>query len=110
MNEKENIFVSWHYTTHGIAWLKHILSAFNKEFDSNENLASHKINLEQLDQENLAPHFNSNHFVKQGFVFDKVYYVTTDQKHFDLLSSRRFRYRENILKDPELKKKNLDMV
>ena len=25
---EENIFITWHYTTHGIAYLKHILAAF----------------------------------------------------------------------------------
>lgn len=110
MNQKENIFVSWHYTTHGIAWLKHILSAFNEKFNNNENLTNKKINLEKLNQEHLAPHFDNPLSVKKGFVFDKVYYVTTKQKHFDLLSSRRFRYRENILKDFEIKKMNLDRV
>ena len=24
----EKIYISWHYTTHGIAYLKHVLSAF----------------------------------------------------------------------------------
>jgi len=110
MNKKENIFVSWHYTTHGIAWLKHILSAFNREFSNNENLSNHKIDLDQLDQENLALYFDTNSSAKDRFVFDKVYYVTTDQEHFDFISSRRFRYRENILKDYELKKLKLDKV
>jgi transcriptional regulator with AAA-type ATPase domain len=110
MTKKENIFVSWHYTAHGIAWLKHILSVFNNKFYNNTNISDIKINLERLNQENLAPHFDNSNAVKKGFVFDKVYYVTTAQKHFDALSSRRFRYRENILKDFQVKKMNLDEV
>lgn len=103
----ENIFVTWHYTTHGTAFLKHILSAFNQKYKADEYIADKTINLDSLNQEKLAVQFDFPLKVKKGFLFDKVYYVTTDQTHFDDISSRRFKYRDNILKDPELPKLGL---
>ena len=32
----KHVLVTWHYTTHGIAYLKHILSAFHKEYTQGE--------------------------------------------------------------------------
>jgi transcriptional regulator with AAA-type ATPase domain len=103
----ENIFVTWHYTTHGTAFLKHILSAFNQKYKADEYIADKEINLDSLNQEKLAVQFDFPQKVNKGFLFDKVYYVTTDQTHFDHLSTRRFKYRENVLKDAEIKKLGL---
>ena len=88
--KKENIFISWHYTTHGIAYLKHVLSAFYRYNDIN----IYKQN--NLTQEDMNKTFS----IEQGerFIFDKVYYLSTPQKTFDKLSLRRFDYIDNIIK------------
>jgi DNA-binding NtrC family response regulator len=97
MKDKENIFITWHYTTHGIAYLKHILSAYYK-YGLNEIYKKSEIS-----QEDMNHIFSS----KEGsqFTFDKVYYLTTEQKSFDKLSLRRIDYIDNIVdKDDYIKK------
>lgn len=88
----ENIYITWHYTTHGVAYLKHILSKFYLL----EELPS-KIYYDQLDQEELNLTFDIP--AKNSFVFDKIIYLTAPQEAFDKLSSRRFAFKETILAD-----------
>lgn len=79
MNKKENIFIQWHLTTHGIAYFKHILSAFySKKVDINK-----RINLDLLSQEELNETFGAKH--SDGFTFDKIYYFTASDDVFDKL-------------------------
>lgn len=88
-----NIYISWHYTTHGVAYLKHILSRFYLF----EKLLSEKLDLSRLEQEELNSTFdNPKH---NGFVFDEIIYLTVPQIAFDKLSSRRVSYKKTILDD-----------
>ena len=49
----KNIYITWHYTNHGVAYLKHILSQF---YLNNEILS--KIQFGNLNQEELNETFN----------------------------------------------------
>ena len=90
----KNIYITWHYTTHGIAYLKHILSAFYcKICKVDDKLIRH----ENINQDEMNTVFDTP--LHSGFLFDKVYYLTTPQASFDKISSRRFYYRKNILTD-----------
>jgi len=89
----ENIYITWHYTTHGIAYQKHILSAFYANLCS---INDSKISVDDISQDEMNEIFDKH---KQGFYFDKIYYLTSDQDVFDRISSRRFYYRRNMLDD-----------
>lgn len=89
----KNIYITWHYTTHGVAYLKHILSRFYQF----EKLQSEKLDFNRLEQEELNSIFDSP---KQNrFVFDEIIYLTAPQTAFDKLSSRRVSYKKTILDD-----------
>ena len=64
----KNIYITWHYTTHGIAYLKHILSQFYTT-----NGIPKKIHFDKLDQVELNHVFDHNN--KNGFVFDEIIYL-----------------------------------
>ncbi|MCC5944266.1 MAG: hypothetical protein JJT94_04975, partial [Bernardetiaceae bacterium] len=86
----KNILMTWHYTTHGIAHLKHILSAF---FKKNPELGIEKSLFSPLEMNRIFDKPN-----QKGFVFDKVIYITAPQEAFDKIANRR-RYRKHILSD-----------
>lgn len=96
----ENIYITWHYTTHGVAYLKHILSEFYL-LDSIPD----KINIDKLDQNELHSVFDNKS--KTGFLFDEIIFITAPQIAFDKLSSRRFSYKNTILEDKLIKEKGL---
>ncbi|MEA3452435.1 MAG: sigma 54-interacting transcriptional regulator [Bacteroidota bacterium] len=99
--ENENIFITWHYTTHGIAYLKHILSAFYKRVVTVDT-----INADNVSQKEMNAVFDKK---TNGFLFNKVYYLTAPQNVFDNISARRFNYKDQILRrDDEVK--NSDTV
>ncbi len=89
----KNIYITWHYTTHGVAYLKHILSRFYQF----EELQSEKLVFSRLEQEELNSTFDSPK--QNGFVFDEIVYLTAPQTAFDKLSSRRVSYKKTILDD-----------
>jgi len=94
--KKENIFITWHYTTHGIAYLKHILSAFYNRSISFDSLT--KTNISQIGMNKVFE------IESRGFLFDKVYYLTAGQDIFDKISARRFNYWQQIVeKDDHVK-------
>jgi len=95
-----NYYITWHYTTHGIAYLKHILSWFYK----NNTLQPPKKLVENIEQEELNDVFD---VVKKGKKFDKIFYLTAKQEVFDRISSRRYSYKDNYKKDEILKEKGL---
>ena len=97
-NKSKNIFITWHYTTHGIAYLKHILSAFYAE-----KVTIDKLTANNLSQEEMNEVFSK---YKTGFLFDKVYYLTAPQETFDKLSTRRFNYKTEIIEKDEVVKKS----
>lgn len=96
----KNIYITWHYTTHGVAYMKHILSKLYLL----EKLPS-KIDFNRLEQEELNSVFDTPK--ESSFIFDDVIYLTAPQQAFDNLSSRRFSYKETILKDELVEKLNL---
>lgn len=89
----KNIYITWHYTTHGVAYLKHILSRFYLF----EKLPSEKLDLTRLEQEELNSVFDNPK--KNSFEFDEIIYLTAPQIAFDKLSSRRVSYKKSILDD-----------
>ena len=91
-----HIFVTWHYTSYGIAYLKHILSAFYSSFSKNDSP-----NLDELTKPFLQEEMDSvfEQPDKNGFKFDKVYYLTAPQESFDSLSSRRKNRYDDETKD-----------
>jgi transcriptional regulator with AAA-type ATPase domain len=90
----KNILVTWHYTTHGIAYLKHLLSGF---YEGNKLNFNKNIQLNSLSQNKLNKTF-SDKVNRTGCLFDKVYYMTAKQEVFDDLSNR-IKYRKNMLTD-----------
>ncbi len=94
----KNIFITWHYTTHGIAYLKHILSAYYEY--GIENIYKEK----EISQEEMNRIIDDND--NEKFVFDKVFYLTAPQKAFDKLSLRRIDYISNIVDKDDYIKSN----
>ena len=99
----KNIYITWHYTNHGVAYLKHILS----QFYLNDKIPS-KVQFGNLNQEELNTTFN--HSRTNNFVFDEIIYLTAPQSTYDNLSSRRFSHKNNILDDQTIKKLGLSEV
>ncbi|SFD28367.1 sigma 54-interacting transcriptional regulator [Algibacter pectinivorans] len=98
-------YITWHYTTHGVAYLKHILSCFYQK----ENDLPKNFHFEDLNQMELNTIFD-NAKDQDGFVFDKVIYLITQQESFDKLSSRRFSYKKNIVHDDTIKIQGLSDI
>lgn len=94
------VYITWHYTTHGIAYLKHVLSAFYNHRSNSEE----KFNWENLNQKELNTVFDNPNKNSKGVKFDKIIYLTTPQKSFDELSTRRFAYKHNYKDIPEFKR------
>lgn len=91
---KKTLFITWHYTTHGIAYLKHILTAF---FRGDYRLGEEEKS--GLSQEELQVYWNEAAHRQEGFLFDKVFYLTAGDEIFDQVSWRR---RPASLEDDEL--------
>ena len=89
------VYITWHYTSHGIAYLKHVLSEFY-----NHTSIPKEIKWENLIQRELNRVFNNQR--SNGFQFDKIIYLTAPQESFDNISSRRFNYKNNYKDIPEL--------
>jgi hypothetical protein len=83
------IYIQIHFTTHGIAYCKHLLSHFYH--NSPENASS--IEAHGLDQLKLNEVFDKKHV---GYTFDKVYYLYADQSVFNKISSVGIKSKENI--------------
>ena len=96
----ENIYITWHYTTHGIAYLKHILSAF---FSGKCKISDKKIFATAISQDEMNIVFETK---KKGFLFDKVYYLTAKQEVFDRIAFRRQQYRKSMLTDEVVLQQN----
>lgn len=98
----KNTYITWHYTTHGAAYLKHILSQLYL------GGIPQKLKLMGLVQEDLNEFFD--HPQAGGFVFDEIVYLTAPQTTFDRLSSRRFSHKDTILHDEYIQKTGLRAV
>lgn len=99
----KNIYITWHYTTHGAAYFKHILSALYKHGNINN-----KINLNKLNQIELNKTFDTKK--NNGFKFDEIIYFIAPQEALDHLSSVRWNYRRTILDDEEIQRLNLTHI
>ncbi len=97
--KKEIIFITWHLTSHGMAYFKHILSGFysQKIYSRKEGWLKDSV---EIEQEKLNEIFSKN---QKGFTFDKVYYLTPSQEALDKVSRRRFEAATEILKYPTIK-------
>jgi transcriptional regulator with PAS, ATPase and Fis domain len=87
------IYLSWHYTTHGVAYLKHVLSAFHSKLSSIDS----QIHIDGIDQIAMNGVFDNRK--RGGFVFDEVILLTAPQAAFDSISSRRFSHVNSMLDD-----------
>jgi len=94
------VYVSWHYTTHGIAYLKHILSKFYLELN-NRNLGQ-KFKFKDVSQEEMQELFDKP--PRSGFLFDEIVYLITEQETLDKISTRRKDYKREIVEKDELVK------
>jgi len=81
----ENIYITWHYTTHGIAFLKHVLGCF---YNGTCKINLTKVTANNIEQDEINNVFDSN--IENGFVFDKVYYLTANQEVFDKIGELPF--------------------
>lgn len=96
-NKKENIYIFWHFTTHGIAYFKHILSA---AYAGKFNLVDKKIKADNICQAELNLTFDTKQ--PNAFLFDKVYYLSANQNVFDKITSNKTFKKENLYLDDEL--------
>ena len=96
MQKKENIYIQWHFTTHGIAYFKHILAAF---YAGKCSIKQKKIFADDLSQEEMNEIFDQK---KRGFLFDKVYYFTADAKVFNKITTYNIFRRTRFYTDDEL--------
>jgi transcriptional regulator with PAS, ATPase and Fis domain len=81
----KKIYISWNYTTHGIAYLKHVLSAF---FIGKASLKDKFIKTEALSQDDMNAVFDQHTDEKKGFLFDKVYFLYFNDEVTQQISSR----------------------
>lgn len=95
-----NLFITWHYTSHGIAFMKHILSWFYK----NNTVFPPAKTVCGLSQEELNDVFDTVANVKK---FDKILYLTAPQTSFDKVSSRFYNYKHNFKDDEVFVEKGL---
>ena len=100
----KNTYITWHYTTHGVAYLKHILSEFYLLRAIPDNIF-----VKELNQTELNSVFDT-YKGRNGFVFDEVIYLIAKQSAFDNLSSRRFSYKNTILEDDLIIDAGLEVV
>ncbi len=91
----KNFFVSWHYTTHGLAYLKHVLSVF-----SERGVDKEEINWTGLSQVEYNDFFSRK---KVDFRFDEVHYLTASQQAYDRII-KRSKYRNDVANRDELVK------
>ncbi len=106
MSQKtKNIYLSWHYTTHGMAYLKHILSAFYCEKVS---LKDKLIDCREIEQIEMNEVFSQ---IKNGFLFDRVYYFYVDEKVIHEITDRRHKYRVHMYtRDEEVERTKMQEV
>lgn len=93
LKKNEKIFITWHYTTHGIAFLKQVLAEFYKR-----GLSQNKIDWTGIIQSENEKVFAQSPNGVNGFVFDHVYYLTASQSVFNEVSNR-IKYRAEMPED-----------
>ena len=95
-----NVFITWQYTTHGIAYLKHILSCF---YEKNTTDAS-VFKDERFEQDYCNAIFDTNIGNKK---FDKIYYLTVKEEVIKKVSSRLHYHNLSYQNDECLQAMNL---
>ncbi len=93
----ENIYIQWHFTAHGIAYMKHILSAFYSEKCS---LKQKKIQAYELSQPELNDVMDKDY--KNAFLFDKIYYFIADTDVFNQLVTYNILKRLKFYEDDDV--------
>lgn len=87
-----NVFITCHYSTHGIAFLKHILSWF---YENNTVKPPSNV-IQNLEQESLNDVFDKS---KGNIKFDKIFYLYAPQKAYEKVTSRYYNYKYNYKND-----------
>lgn len=96
----KTVYISWHYTTHGIAYFKHILSAF---YTGRVSVKSPHIEVHNIEQTLMNEVFETSG--QKGFLFDKAYYLYVSEATIQKLTDRRFKYRSQMYeRDEEVEK------
>ncbi len=95
-----NIYITWHYTTHGVAYLKHILSCFYENNTTDARI---------LEGKKYEQDYCNHIFDKKGSnkKFDKIYYLTVKQEVINKVSSRLHYHNLSYQNDEVLKEKKL---
>ncbi len=111
MNKKDNpkyIYLQWHFTTHGIAYMKHILASFYKGIvNLNQFIKSPSYQTGELKQEELHKVFDT---LQKGFLFDKIYYFYLDTEYFKKLTLHSVGKKEKFLTEDEILKSNKELL
>jgi len=97
------VYISWHYTTMGISFLKNVLSYFY----TLQKLPDTIYALE-IEQEELNKVFNTP--TENRVIFDEIFYFVVSQSVLDDLSRSRVRNRKNILEDELVKAHGLEDI
>ncbi len=107
----ENIYIQWHFSTHGIAYFKHILSAF---YAGKCSLKQKNIFATDLSQQEMQLIFDTK--PKNAFLFDKIYYFIADTDVFNrivsynILKKIKFYEEDELLKDKFLQEEWQDVI
>jgi transcriptional regulator with PAS, ATPase and Fis domain len=89
------VYIQIHFTSHGIGYLKNILSHFYLHPTTNNK----KLDVEGLSQEELNQTWDKK---KKGEAFKHVYYLHANQNVFDQISTVSSQSRKNIFLNDEL--------
>lgn len=95
-----NIYITWHYTTHGIAYLKHVLSCFYEQNTTDARILEGK----RYEQDYCNYIFDKKNGNKK---FDRIYYLTVKQEVLNKVSSRLHYQNLSFENDEVLKEKHL---
>lgn len=95
-----NYYITWHYTSHGIAFLKHILSCFYEK----DTTDACKLEGKKYEQDYCNSIFDNDTGHKK---FDKVFYLTVKQEVINKVSSRLHYQNLSFENDEVLQEKQL---
>lgn len=95
----KKILVTWHFTSHGIGYLKNILGAFHLDM---VRKGKNGLYSDLLEQTKMHAAFDSE-MAPSGIEFDRIYYLTVQQKMWDKISTRHNSVKRHLLVDPLLK-------
>lgn len=96
----KNILITWHFLHHGIAFLKHILGVFHKEYKKNDVLTDCK-DVSQYEMEDYLNNLSEDE-KERGFRFDKIFLFSVEEAVYNKLSTRRSEQYFDILDNGRL--------